>query len=126
MIFLKPRFVHFQCVKRFRFAAVDIKCQRLHFLNINNEAVFIDEGNGKRDEGVFHPHADSVAAEHQTFFPAGVVGGNFDRNRDAFHHEFERIGCASILHAREKYKSSGEEGNSDIRCHDKSGKIKEL
>ena len=141
MIFLKPRFVHFQCVKRFRFAAVDIKCQRLHFLNINNEAVFIDEGNGKRDEGVFHPHADSVAAvhdeehsgifrqmfaEHQTFFPVGVVGGNFDRNRDAFHHEFERIGCASILHAREKYKSSGEEGNSDIRCHDKSGKIKEL
>ena len=99
MIFLKPRFVHFQCVKRFRFAAVDIKCQRLHFLNINNEAVFIDEGNGKRDEGVFHPHADSVAAvhdeehsgifrqmfaEHQTFFPVGVVGGNFDRNRDAF------------------------------------------
>lgn len=67
-----------------------------------------------------------MLAKHQAFFSGGVVGGDFDRNRDAFHHEFERIGCVSTLHAREKDKNGGEEGSSDIRCHGKSGKEKEL
>lgn len=140
MIFLKPGFVHFQCINRFGLAAVDVKSQRLHLLNINNEAVFIDKGNRKRDERVFHPHADGIVsihdeqhsgvlrqvlAKHQTFFSAGIVGGNFDRNRDAFYHDFERIGCVSTLHAREKDKSSGEEGGSDI-WHGKNGKEREL
>ena len=49
-----------------------------------------------------------------------------NRNRDAFYHDFERIGCVSTLHAREKDKSSGEEGGSDIWCHGKNGKEREL
>jgi hypothetical protein len=42
----EPALIHFQCVPDWFLRAMRISCLRLHVLDINNFAIFIEEGDG--------------------------------------------------------------------------------
>ena len=53
----EPACRHFQGEFRGLPGAVRLFGLRLHFLDIDDAFLFVDEGNGERNQGISHPHA---------------------------------------------------------------------
>lgn len=102
---------------------------RLHILDIDDLAVFIEEGHRKRNQRIFHPHANlgraaeqknhavvlrHLLAKHQPLFALVGRGGNFSLYH--IHSGSQRGGWEFLLRFRQNGRMGahcGADGKSE-------------